>query len=103
LLARWFAGYQLFDDLPDHCTLQRFESWVAQYQKRTCFEEVLQQIEADYPDERSKAQIGDTYAMRAQAARENLNTLLCHTCIHVLESGTQSLPAALTHSMTGFA
>jgi len=103
LLARWFAGYQLFDDLPDHCTLQRFEAWVAQYQKRTCFEEVLQQIEADYPDERSKAQIGDTYAMRAQAARENLNTLLCHTCIHILESGAQSLPAALTQSLTGFA
>jgi len=102
LLARWFAGYQLFDDLPDHCTLQRFEIWVAQYQKRTCFEEVLQQIEADYPDERSQTQIGDTYAMHAQAAREQLNTLLRHTCIHILESAAQSWPAALTHSMTGF-
>jgi transposase len=102
LLARWFAGYQLFDDLPDHCTLQRFESWVAQYQKRICFEEVLQQIESDYPDERSKVQIGDTYAMQAQAAREHLNTLIRHTCIHILESAAQSLPAALTQSMTGF-
>jgi hypothetical protein len=26
LLARWFAGYQLFDDLPDHCTLQEGSS-----------------------------------------------------------------------------
>jgi hypothetical protein len=102
LLARWIAGYQLFDDLPDHCTLQRFEIWVAQYQKRTCFEEVLQQIEVDYPDERSKVQIGDTYAMHAQAAREHLNTLIRHTCIHILESAAQSLPAALTQSMTGF-
>lgn len=25
LLARWFSGYQLFDDLPDHTTLERFE------------------------------------------------------------------------------
>lgn len=103
LLARWFSGYQLFDDLPDHTTLERFEQWVAQHQKRACFDEVLQQIEADYPDERAKAQIGDTYAMYAQAARENLTTLLRHTCLHVLESAVQSLPAALTQAMSGFA
>lgn len=103
LLARWFVGYGLFDSLPDHTTLQRFEVWVAQHQKRTCFEEVLRQIEADYPDEHSKTQIGDTYAMHAQAARENLNTLLRHTCLHILESAIQSLPADLTQSTTGFA
>ena len=102
LLARWFAGYQLFDTLPDHTTLQRFESWVAQQQKRTCFDEVLHQIETDYPDERIKIQIGDTYAMHAQAARENLNTLIRHTCIHVLESAVQSLPVDLTQAMAGF-
>jgi len=102
LLARWFAGYQLFDTLPDFTTLQRFESWVVQQQKRLCFDEVLHQIETDYPDERIRVQIGDTYAMRAQAARENLNTLIRHTCIHVLESAVQSLPVDLTQAMTGF-
>jgi hypothetical protein len=102
LLARWFAGYQLFDTLPDFTTLQRFESWVVQEQKRLCFDEVLHQIETDYPDERIRVQIGDTYAMRAQAARENLNTLIRHTCIHVLESAVQSLPVDLTQAMTGF-
>jgi hypothetical protein len=102
LLARWFAGYQLFDTLPDHSTLQRFERWVAQQQKRICFDEVLHQIETDYPDERIKTQIGDTYAMHAQAARENLNTLIRHTCIHVLESAVQSLPVDLTQAMAGF-
>lgn len=40
--------------------------------------------------------------MHAQAAREHLNTLIRHTCVHILESDAQSLPAALTHSMTGF-
>ena len=99
LLTRWFAGYALFDDLPDHTTIERFEVWMSQHHKRACFDEVLRQIEADYPEERAKAQIGDTYAMRAQAARENLNTLLRHTCLHVLEAAAQSLPAALTQAM----
>jgi hypothetical protein len=103
LLARWFTGYQLFDALPDHCTLQRFELWVAQQQKRLCFDEILHQIETYYPDERTRIQIGDTYAMHAQAARENLSTLIRHTCIHVLESAVQSLPVDLTQAMAGFA
>ncbi len=102
LLARWFTGYQLFDALPDHCTLQRFELWITQQHKRLCFDEVLHQIETDYPDERTRIQIGDTYAMHAQAARENLNTLIRHTCIHVLESAAQSLPIDLTQAMAGF-
>jgi hypothetical protein len=102
LLARWFVGYQLFDDLPDHSTLQRFEVWLAQHHKRDCFEEVLRQIEMDFPDECSKTQIGDTYAMHAQAAREHLSTLLRHTCLHILECAAQSLPAALTHRLSGF-
>jgi hypothetical protein len=102
LLARWFVGYQLFDVLPDHSTLQRFEAWVAQEHKRLCFDEVLHQIETDFPDERIKIQIGDTYAMHAQAARENLSTLIRHTCIHVLESAVQSLPVDLTLALAGF-
>ena len=103
LLARWFAGYGLFDDLPDHVTIERFEVWVARHQKRACFDEVLQQIEVDYPEERAKAQIGDTYAMYAQAARENLNTLLRHASLYVIESAAQVLPADLTRALSGFA
>jgi len=103
LLARWFAGYGLFDDLPDHTTIERFEVWVAQHQKRACFDEVLRQIEMDYPEERLKAQIGDTYAMHAQAARENLNALLRHASVHVLESAVQVLPADLTRALSDFA
>jgi transposase len=102
LLSRWFAGYSLFDDLPDHTTIERFEVWVAQRQRRVCFDEVLRQIEADYPDESAKPQIGDTYAAQAQAARENLHTLLRHISLHILESAAQSLPAALTQAMRGF-
>lgn len=102
LLSRWFAGYSLFDDLPDHTTIERFEVWVAQRQRRACFDEVLHQIEADYPDESAKPQIGDTYAVQAQAARENLHTLLRHISLHILESAAQSLPAALTQAMSGF-
>jgi len=103
LLVRWFAGYALFDDLPDHTTIERFEIWVAQHQKRACFDEVLRQVEVDYPEERLKAQIGDTYAMQAQAARENLNTLLRHTSVLMLEAAAQVLPADLTCALSGFA
>lgn len=103
LMARWFAGYGLFDTPPDHVTIERFELWVAQHHKRGCFDEVLRQIEFDYPEERTKAQIGDTYAMCAQAARENLNTLLRHASLQVLESAVQVLPANLTRALSGFA
>jgi hypothetical protein len=103
LLTRWFAGYGLFDELPDHATIERFEVWVAHHHKRACFDEVLRQIEGDYPEERTKAQIGDTYAMHAQAARENLNTLLRHASLHILESAVQVLPANLTCALSGFA
>jgi hypothetical protein len=102
LLSRWFAGYSLFDELPDHTTIERFEVWVARHQRRAYFDQVLSQIEANYPDEPAKAQIGDTFAMEAQAARENLHTLLRHISLRVLESAAQSLPVALSQSMSGF-
>jgi hypothetical protein len=82
----------LFDDLPDHVTLQRFESWVCQNCKRAFFDEVLRQIDADYPDDKLQIQIGDTYAMHANASRENLIPLLRHSSEQVLRSAVQTIP-----------
>ena len=48
-------------------TLQRFEHWVCEHRQRTFSDEVLKQIDQAFPEERHKAQIGDTYAMRANA------------------------------------
>lgn len=86
LLARWFAGYGLFEAAPDHATLSRFEQWVSEHQHRTFFDEVLSQIDQDFPQEREKDQMGDTYAMRANAASESLTELLRHTCRLLLKA-----------------
>ena len=80
LLVKWFVGYSLFESGPDHSTLERFEQWVIAHQVRTFFDEVLRQIDQDLPTERQQAQIGDTYALRANAARETLIVLVRHTC-----------------------
>ena len=79
LLIKWFVGYPLFAAGPDHSTLERFEQWVMEHRHRTLFDEVLRQIDRDFPDERTQTQIGDTFALRANAAKESLVHLLRHT------------------------
>jgi IS5 family transposase len=80
LLVKWFVGYAVFDAGPDHATLERFEQWVCEHRQRTFFDEVLAQIDQAFPEERRKAQIADTYALRAHAAAEGLITLIRHSC-----------------------
>ena len=80
LIVKWFVGYAFFERGPDHCTLERFELWVCQYQHRTYFDTVLCQIDVDFPDDRQALQRGDTFAVRANAAREELGDLIGHTC-----------------------
>jgi hypothetical protein len=84
LVVKWFVGYPIFAEGPDHSTLERFELWVCCKQPRTLFDETLRQIDADFPDERQHAQVGDTYALRANAAKESLVGLLRHTCKRLL-------------------
>src|SRR3990170_431485 len=79
LIVKWFVGYRIFDAGPDHVTLERFEQWVAQQQHRLFFDDVLRQIDQDFPSEREQPQVGDTYAMRADAAKESLIRLIRHT------------------------
>jgi hypothetical protein len=84
LIVKWFVGYRIFDAGPDHVTLERFEQWVAQQQHRLFFDDVLRQIDQDFPHEREQPQVGDTYAMRADAAKESLIRLIRHTCQRLL-------------------
>ena len=49
VLIKWFVDYPLFAAGPDHSTLERFEQWVIEHQHRTPFDEVLQQIDRDFP------------------------------------------------------
>ena len=93
LVVKWFVGYRLFDTGPDHSTLERFEQWVTQHQHRVFFDEVLRQIDQDFPGERAQPQVGDTFAMRADAAKESLVELIRHTCrrmLAVLDGGDPS-------------
>ena len=84
LVVKWFVGYALFEAGPDHTTLERFEQWVSVHHPRLFFDTVLHQIDADFPDLRSRPQIGDTFALRADAAKESLSTLIRHTCRRLL-------------------
>lgn len=84
LVVKWFVGYPIFALGPDHSTLERFELWVCFKQHRAYFDEILYQIDADFPDQRQAVQIGDTYALCANAAKESLVQLIRHTCRRLL-------------------
>lgn len=86
LLVKWFVGYALFEAGPDHTTLERFELWVYAHHPRDIFDRILNQIDEDFPAEREKAQIGDTYALRANAAGESLIHLVRHSCQRLLNA-----------------
>ena len=84
LLVKWFVGYPIYAPGPDHSTLERFELWVCFKQHRTYFDEILGQIDADLPDQRQAVQIGDTYALCANATKESLLQLIRHACRQLL-------------------
>ena len=94
LVVKWFVGYGVFDAGPDHTTLNRFEAWVNEHRHRSYFDQVLRQIDADFPEERQRPQIGDTYALQANAARESLVRLIRHTCQRMLRDLAAVHPVA---------
>jgi hypothetical protein len=86
LVVKWFVGYPVFAAGLDHSTLERFEQWVCQNQRRTFFDQTLRQIDDAFPEQRQQVQIGDTFAMRANAACESLIPLIRHTCRRLLDA-----------------
>ena len=86
LFIKWYVGYGVFERGPDHSTLEDFELWLLCKQKRLLFDEVLRQVDQTFPAERTKAQVGDTYAMEANAAIENLTPRLRHASQQLLEA-----------------
>jgi hypothetical protein len=83
LLVRWFVGLPAFGDVPTYCTLERFEQWVSKHHRRIYQDTILKQIDEAFPQSRQRNQIGDTYAMIANAAEEDLVLRLRHT-VHCL-------------------
>jgi len=92
LVVKWFVGYGVFEEVMDHSGLERFEQWVSREAHRAFFDGVLRQIDADFPEERAQVQIGDTYAMRADAAQERIVELLRHTSRCLLREIERDVP-----------
>jgi hypothetical protein len=93
LVVKWFVGYGVFEEVLDHSSLERFEQWVSREAHRVFFDEVLQQIDAAFPQERGPVQIGDTFGMRADAAQEGIGELLRHTSLCLLREIEQGAAA----------
>jgi Transposase domain (DUF772)/Transposase DDE domain len=103
MIIRWFVGCTLFDLPPDHCTLERFELWLKEQQHFAIFDEIVHQIKQDFPEETRSIQIGDTYAMCANAASEELRPLIRHTCANILQAALDAFPQQIEYALTGFA
>jgi len=84
LLVKWFVGYALYEEGPDHTTLHRIEAYLYQEHPRLFFDSVLEQIDATVADGHEQVQIGDTFALRANAALETLLQRLRHSSYQLL-------------------
>ena len=91
LMARWYVGYGVFEITPDHATLGRFEYWVLTQHRRVYFDSVLGQIYLQYPEQRQQVQMGDTYAMQANAARQGPVKIWRQLSVRVLEAAIKDL------------
>lgn len=103
-LLRWFVGYRLNQSTFSAVTLWRFEAWLKQHHPHLPFVETLQQIDEDFPEEQTKFQIGDTFAMISRAheqSRTQLLRTLSHRLLTALDqvtpTGRQRVDASLVH------
>ncbi|MBV5267817.1 MAG: transposase, partial [Burkholderiaceae bacterium] len=103
LIVRWFVGLPAFGDVPTYSTLERFEQWVCKHQRRIYQDSLLKQIDDFFPQSRKLNQIGDTYAMIANAAEEELISRLRHTADCLLREAKQLKPDHLRLSLAGYA
>ena len=76
LLLRWFVGFLINDQTPSYVTMQRFEEWVKIHQPRLFFNEILRQIDQDFPEDAAQAQVGDTFALLARTAPQSRTQML---------------------------
>ncbi len=100
LIVKWFVGYPIYADGPDHTTLERFEDWVHKNAHRCFFDQVLNQIDQACPQERQQLQIADTYALRANAARATLIELIREICHKLLDTLAAADEARAAHVKT---
>jgi hypothetical protein len=75
-LYRWFVGYDLHERTFSAVTLERFEVWLKKHHPSLMFVVSLQQIDEDFPEEKTAPQIGDTFAMHSRAHEQSRTQLL---------------------------
>lgn len=92
LLLRWFVGYGLHQETPDHTTLSRFEAYLYKQHPSLFFSHVLGQIDATVADGHEQVQIADTFALRANAALESLLQRLRHSSYLLLQAWQKADP-----------
>jgi len=84
MVAKWFAGYNLAYFGLTHTSIHEFESYLMEYHPRLFFDTVLSQILRAFPQQRGLTQIGDTFAMLANAQMETLSGRLRHAAARLL-------------------
>ena len=94
LLYKWFAGYSLFAQGPNYRTIHNFEKYIIEEHERLFLDTIIRQIDKSVPGERQKTQIGDTFAMLADAALESVIERLRHSVSRLLIELEAANPAA---------
>ena len=94
MLIKSFVGYAIFAEGPDHSTISRFENYLILHHPRLFFDTILKQIDEAFPDDRTRPQIADTFAVHADAALESLSKRLRHSCQNLLVAFQTANPAA---------
>ncbi len=93
-LCRWFVGYQLGQETLSYVTLQRFQIWSSQHHPRTLFNQILKQIDEDFPEDARKAQVGDTFALLANVGAQSRTEMLRDASRRLLHFLQQVQPLA---------
>jgi len=93
-LVRWFVGYGLQAATLDHVTLYRFAHWVQQHAPRTLFDTVVRQLDQTFPHERTRPQVGDTFALVSRAREQSRTELLRESARRLLAYLAAGSPAA---------
>jgi len=97
MLIKSFIGYAIYEEGPDHSTISRFENYLIFHHPRLFFDTVLRQIDEAFPDDRTRSQIADTFAVHADAAMESLTKRLRHSCQNLLVAFQKENPAEYDH------
>ncbi len=101
-LVRWFVGYGLQDPTLDAVTLWRFTQWVKQHAPRVFFDATLRQLDQACPHERTRPQVGDTFALLSRAREQSRTALLRDAARRLLGYLAAVTPTGYATVLTGF-